>query len=213
MPWAPRYWSNSTGGNGERHTSCVCMWTHGMLFHLCVAWQFVRTYINPYLHQHENGEPVSPSAAVSKYGELVQKWGYMVWMQEGMHASLEQELQRSGEWAARGKTHLQRSLCVGMWWVAGWDGSPFKSRSDIDPQSSHFNGKRRRRKRNDECGMDQQSRQQPGTQPSTEAVGRVEKLDKQHSGWHKVQCWNTLVQRRRKSHAALQMTASQKTPA
>ena len=65
--------------------------------------------------------------------------------------------------------------------VSSRERSPFKSRSYINPQSSHFKGRKRRSKRNDECGIDQQRGQQPGTQPSTEEMGRVEKLGKHNT--------------------------------
>lgn len=101
-------WSNSKRESTETHTSGVCI-----LFHQCVAWQIVRTYRkleNLYLHQ-----------------QLRLSMG-----------NLSQDPQRSGELAARRKTHLQRSLCVRMWWVAVRDGSPFKSRSGVNPQRVHI---------------------------------------------------------------------------
>lgn len=119
-------WSNSKRESTETHTSGVCI-----LFHQCVAWQIVKTYRkleNLYLHQQLR----------LSMGNSSQKWGYKVWMQEGMHVSFEQDPQRSGELAARRKTHLQRWLCVRMWWVAVRDGSPFKSRSGVNPQRVHI---------------------------------------------------------------------------
>lgn len=90
MPWASSYWGDSTGGNTETHISGVCKWARGMLFHQCGLADCKDI--------HKTRQPISPSAAVGKYGEFVQKWGYMVWMQEAPHVSFEQELQRIDGW-------------------------------------------------------------------------------------------------------------------